>query len=103
MTEADADAGGFARSRDAQVQVGENENAESAIRRFRKAVMSSGHIQEVRRVARRAHARESVGRGWRIGLSARRARRRGAHDVSNVRVRGLERARDHSCEITSRC
>jgi len=32
--------------------VGENENAESAIRRFRKAVMSSGHIQEVRELAR---------------------------------------------------
>lgn len=35
-----------------QVTVGENENAESAIRRFRKAVMSSGHIQEVREIAR---------------------------------------------------
>ncbi|ABO99318.1 Plastid ribosomal protein S21 small ribosomal subunit [Ostreococcus lucimarinus CCE9901] len=33
----------------AEVTVGENENAESAIRRFRKAVMSSGHIQETRR------------------------------------------------------
>ena len=32
--------------------MGENENAESAIRRFRKAVMSSGHIQEVRELAR---------------------------------------------------
>lgn len=32
--------------------MGENENAESAIRRFRKAVMSSGHIQEVREIAR---------------------------------------------------
>jgi ribosomal protein S21 len=34
-----------------QVVVGENENGESAIRRFRKAVMSSGHIQEVRALA----------------------------------------------------
>jgi hypothetical protein len=32
-----------------QVTVGENEAGESAIRRFRRAVMSSGHILEVRR------------------------------------------------------
>ena len=31
-----------------QITVGENENGESAIRRFRRAVMSSGHINEVR-------------------------------------------------------
>lgn len=86
---------GFGRLRDAQVQVGENENAESAIRRFRKAVMSSGHIQEVRRVARRVHARELTERGWRIGLSA--ARVDGARmNVSTVRVREFGRARDHS-------
>lgn len=33
----------------AQVTVGENEAGESAIRRFRRAVMNSGHINETRR------------------------------------------------------
>ena len=36
-----------------QVTVGENENGESAIRRFRRAVMNSGHINEVRSARRR--------------------------------------------------
>ena len=51
--------------------MGENENAESAIRRFRKAVMSSGHIQEVREIARDdATTMTTTARGSvRIGLS----------------------------------
>mmetsp|Transcript_1847 Transcript_1847/g.7432 ORF Transcript_1847/g.7432 Transcript_1847/m.7432 type:complete len:111 (-) Transcript_1847:240-572(-) len=39
----------FKGSYQAEVTVGENENGESAIRRFRRAVMSSGHINETRR------------------------------------------------------
>lgn len=43
----------FKGSFQAEINVGENEPGESAIRRFRKAVMSSGHIVETRR--RRYH------------------------------------------------
>eukprot|EP00230_Micromonas_polaris_P003064 CAMPEP_0119224266 /NCGR_PEP_ID=MMETSP1327-20130426/33578_1 /TAXON_ID=38833 /ORGANISM="Micromonas pusilla, Strain RCC2306" /LENGTH=132 /DNA_ID=CAMNT_0007222543 /DNA_START=400 /DNA_END=798 /DNA_ORIENTATION=+ len=39
----------FKGSFQAEVTVGENENGESAIRRFRRAVMNSGHINETRR------------------------------------------------------
>ena len=39
----------FKGSYQAEITVGENENGESAIRRFRRAVMSSGHINETRR------------------------------------------------------
>ena len=52
-----------------QVTVGENENAESAIRRFRKAVMSSGHIQEVREIARDDATTMTTRGSVRIGLS----------------------------------
>eukprot|EP00740_Mantoniella_antarctica_P015290 CAMPEP_0181367938 /NCGR_PEP_ID=MMETSP1106-20121128/11763_1 /TAXON_ID=81844 /ORGANISM="Mantoniella antarctica, Strain SL-175" /LENGTH=119 /DNA_ID=CAMNT_0023483905 /DNA_START=49 /DNA_END=408 /DNA_ORIENTATION=+ len=43
----------FKGSFQAEVTVGENEAGESAIRRFRRAVMNSGHILETRR--RRYH------------------------------------------------
>jgi ribosomal protein S21 len=48
-----------------QVVVGENENGESAIRRFRKAVMSSGHIQEVRALAATTTTTTTRRRRWR--------------------------------------
>jgi len=53
----------FKGSYQAEVTVGENENGESAIRRFRRAVMSSGHINEVRlrSTATTPHARFFVG------------------------------------------
>ena len=74
--------------------MGENENAESAIRRFRKAVMSSGHIQEVRAIATTTRARDewtSPRIGPRIGLrrGARGERAVAAVDDAPERAMGM--------------
>lgn len=81
-------------ARSAQVTVGENENAESAIRRFRKAVMSSGHIQEVRAIATTTRARDEWTSPWigpRIGLrrGARGERAVAAVDDAPERAMGM--------------
>ncbi len=79
-----------------QVTVGENENAESAIRRFRKAVMSSGHIQEVREIARDdATTMTTTARGSGFGenrvIRAER-RERGREGASNAMMYTNEHA-----------
>ena len=79
--------------------MGENENAESAIRRFRKAVMSSGHIQEVREIARDdATTMTTTARGSGVGenrenrvIRAER-RERGREGASNAMMYTNEHA-----------
>ena len=60
----------------AQVTVGENENTESALRRFKRAVVKAGIFNELRRLRHHETPVEKYKRKQRLRLKDRRLRKK---------------------------